>query len=70
MLLLSGALSAVLRSALTTPLNTHTVKGATDNMITNSWEILYAAASDQDNRVLLEGMSLTRDVCCNFNVVR
>ena len=50
-------------------LNARGIQSTADDMVTNPWQILYAASADQDHRVLLEAMALTRDICCHLDTI-
>jgi hypothetical protein len=38
------------------------VKRSTDDFVTDTWKILHTSATDEDDRVFLEVVALTRDV--------
>src|SRR5436190_7920788 len=57
---LLGALGAVLRTALLAVGDARGVERAADDVIANAREILHAAAADEDDRVLLQVVSLAR----------
>src|SRR4051794_26632471 len=63
------ALRAVLRARLLAVLDTGGVERAADDVVANAREILDAAAADQDDRVLLQVVSLARDVRRHFHAV-
>src|SRR5829696_1260903 len=56
------ALRAVLRTTLLTPLDAHGVERATDDVVANTGEVLDAAATDEDQRVLLQVVADARDI--------
>src|ERR1700704_6159561 len=56
------ALGAVLRTALLAPLGAGRVEGAADHVVADTGEVLDAATTDQDDRVLLEVMPDPGDI--------
>src|SRR5947209_4695651 len=56
------ALGAVLRTALAAVFDALGIERAADDVIPHTREVLYPAAPDQDDRVLLQVMALARDV--------
>ncbi len=71
-LLLSSlrALSTVLGTALHPAVNTSGIKSTTDDVVTNPWQVLNTAATDQDNTVFLQVVANTWDVGGDFDQVR
>src|SRR6266853_4968511 len=61
-LLLSRPLGAVFRAALAPVLDALGVMRAADDVIAHAGQVLDAAAADQHDRVLLQVMTLARDV--------
>src|SRR6185295_4754311 len=55
-------LGAVLRPALATVLDALSVEGAADDVVAHARKVLDATAADHDHRVLLQVMTLARDV--------
>src|SRR5690606_23270520 len=62
-------LRAVLRTALLAVLHTLGVEHAADDVVAHARKILHAAAADHDHRVLLEVMTLARNVADHFEAV-
>src|SRR5665647_5296 len=69
-ILLLRALRAVLGARLLAVLDARRIEGAADDVVANAREILDATAADQDDRVLLQIVSLARDVRRHFHLVR
>src|SRR6516225_3592745 len=67
---LLGTLGAVFRTALAPILYTLGVERAADDMITHPWEIFHSATTDQNDRMLLQVVSLARDVARDLEPVR
>ena len=44
-----GLLGSVLRTTLVPVVNSRCIQSATNRVITNTWQVLYSPASDQDN---------------------
>src|SRR6185436_1019323 len=65
-----GFLGAVLGPALVAPIHARSVERAAHNVVSNTREILHTAAADQHDRVLLEVVSLTRNVGRHFDLIR
>jgi hypothetical protein len=65
-----GALRTILRAALRTLHDANRIKRAAHNVITHTRQILHTAAANQHNRVLLQVMTLARNVRGNLNAVR
>jgi hypothetical protein len=62
-------LGAVLRAALSTVRYAHRVEDPTNNVITNSGEILYTTAANEHHGVLLEVVPLTGNVRGDLHTV-
>lgn len=56
------SLSSVLRTTPITPVHAGRVQGASNNVVPNAGEILDSPPPNQDNRVLLEGVTDTGDI--------
>src|SRR5690606_6147059 len=63
-------LRAVQRAALATVVHTRGVQRTTYDVVPNARKILHPAASNQDDRVLLEVVPLAGDVCRHLELVR
>src|SRR5262245_16657884 len=61
---------AVLAAAALAVGDAGSVEGATDDVVPDAGKVLYAAATNQDDRVLLEAVAFTRDVSSHFHRVR
>lgn len=61
--------NTVLGTTLLAILYASAVEAATDDVVTNTREILYTASADKNNRVFLEVMTLTADVGGDFEAV-
>ena len=48
-----GALDTILGTAAATFFNTHTVKGAADNVVTHTGKVFYTTTTDEHDTVLL-----------------
>lgn len=57
-----GRLAIVLRAGLHAVGNACAVKSAADDVVTNVWQVFYAAAADHYYRVLLQIVADTRNV--------
>ena len=68
LILLLVLLGAVLAAAL---LAGHTggIEDTTDDVIAHTWQILYAAATDHDDRVFLEVVTFTGDISSDFHAI-
>ena len=53
---------AVLRSSLFSIFDRRAIQTASNNMVSNAWQVLYASTANENNAVLLEIMSFTTDV--------
>jgi len=62
-------LGAVLAPALLPVVHASCVKCAPDDGVTNTWKVLYPAATYQHDGVLLEVVAFTWDVSNDFNLV-
>ena len=58
-----GALSTVLGTALLAVLDTLSIQSTTDNVVTDTGEVLNTAAADHNDGVLLQGVANTGNVC-------
>jgi len=67
--LAARALRAVFGTALTAILDTGGIKGTAYNVVLHTREVLYTATTYEYNGVLLEVMSLTRDIGNDLNAV-
>jgi len=67
--LLLRALGAVLRATLTAIGNTDRIEDTTNNVIANTRKVLHTTTTNQHNGVLLEVVTLTRDVGSDLNAV-
>ena len=65
-----GLFGAVFGTGLHSAVNALCIEGASDDVVTHTGKVLYTAASDQNNRVLLQVMTHARNVSRNFNTVR
>ena len=45
------------------------IQGASDDMVTNTGEVFYPSAPDEDDRVFLQVMSFTGDIGSNFHLI-
>jgi hypothetical protein len=54
---------------LFTVLDAYGVKGATDDMIPNSWKVFHPSSSDEDDRVFLEVMANTWNISSHFDSI-
>ena len=63
------ALRTVFRAALAALLHTFTVQRATHNVVTHTRKIFHAAATNQHDRVLLQVVTLTRNVRRHFILI-
>lgn len=45
------------------------IKSTSDDVVSGTRKVLYTAATDQNNRVLLKVVALTRDIACYFDTV-
>src|SRR5213594_4216423 len=63
-------LGAVLRAALLAAGHAGGVERASDDVIADARQVLHAAAADHHNRVLLQVMPFTGDVCRDFKAIR
>lgn len=59
----------VLRAPLFSVTYTRGIKSSTDDVVTNSGQILHTPSPDHDDRVFLEVMSFARNVGCHFDSV-
>ena len=59
----------VFGTALTALINAETVEGTTDDVVADTGQILYPAAADEDDGVLLEVMAFSADVGNDFEAV-
>src|SRR5579864_6760027 len=57
--------STIFRAATTALGNTFTIQRTTHDVITNAWQVFYTATTDKHDRVLLQVMPFTRNVCRN-----
>ncbi len=62
-------LCTVLGTSLHTLCNTLCIQCTTNDMVTNTREVLHTAASDQNNAVLLKVVTYTGNIGCYFNTV-
>ena len=60
---------AVFGTALAALIDSETVERATDNVVTDTRQILYTAAADEDYGVLLEVVAFTPDVGNDFEAI-
>lgn len=58
------------RSTLLAVFHAFAIETATDDMVTNSGKILNTASADSDDRVLLEIVSFTANICGDFHAIR
>src|SRR5690554_4928055 len=61
-LALLRTLRAVLRTALLAVLDTLRIEGAANDVVANARQVLHATTADHDHRMLLQIMTLARDV--------
>src|SRR4051795_12322344 len=66
----SRPLRAVLRAALTAVGHAGRVERRADDLVADARQVLDAAAADQDDRVLLQVVTLARDVGRDLHAVR
>ncbi len=66
---LFGSLRPVLRSSLFAVRDADGIQRSANHVIPNSRQVLYAAASNQHNRVLLQVMADARNVSRDFNSI-
>ncbi|SDF18725.1 hypothetical protein SAMN04487996_109160 [Dyadobacter soli] len=64
------ALSTVFRTTLFTSVNTRSIQCTTDDVVTNTWQILHTTTADQYDRVLLQVVAFTWNVGIHLLVVR
>ena len=63
------SLCTVFGTGLSSLGNTCCIKCTSDDMVSGTRKVLYPAAADQYNAVLLKVVSFTRDVACYFDSV-
>lgn len=63
------SLSSVFGAPLLPVIYTGSIKGAANDMVLDAWQILYAPSADQDDRVLLEVVTFTRNIGGNFSII-
>ncbi len=63
-------LRTIFRTTLFTSVNTGGIQCTTDNVVTNTWQILHTTTADQYDRVLLQVVAFTWDVGIHLLVVR
>ena len=68
-LLALGALCAVLGTGLHTAGHTLGIQRTTDDVVTDTGQILDTTAADQNNAVLLQVVALSGNVACHLNAV-
>jgi hypothetical protein len=61
-LLLLRLLSSVLGTALSAVRNTGSIKSTADDVVTYTWKVLNTTATNKNDAVLLQVVSLSRDV--------
>src|SRR6266436_5704182 len=64
------ALRAVLRTALAAVFDTLGIERASDDVVAHTRKVLYPAATDQDDRMLLKVVALPGNVACDLEPVR
>ena len=62
------SLCSVCWSLLSSLFNTRSVQLTSDNSVSNT-QVLYSSTSEEYHWVLLQVVTFTRDVCCNFKTV-
>lgn len=62
-------LGSVFRAALAALIDTESIEGTTHDVITDTRKVFHPAATNEDDGVLLEVMSLTSDVGDDFVTV-
>src|SRR6266480_659383 len=67
---LLGTLRAILRPRLLALVHARGVQCAADDVIPHAGQVLHAAAADHHDRVLLQVMPFTGDVCRHFEPIR
>lgn len=65
-----GALGTILGTTLVTPTDAGRIKRATNDVITNTREILNTTTANEDDRMLLERMAFTANIGVNFVPIR
>ena len=61
-----GALSTVLRTAAATLVNAKAVQSTTNDVVTNTGQVLHTATANKNDGVLLKVVTLTADLGDNF----
>src|SRR5438105_12024674 len=64
------ALRAVLRTALAAVFDALGIERAADDVVPHTWKVLYPAATDQDDRMLLKIVALPGNVARDLEPVR
>src|SRR5690606_22401999 len=62
-------LGTVFRTTLVTAFNARSIQRAANGVVTNTWQVFYTAATNQDNAVLLQVVAFTTDVRGNLETV-
>ena len=65
-----GSLGTILRSTLCSLGDARRIQSATNRMVSYPWQILDSTTPDQNNRVLLQIVSLTTNIASDFHTVR
>ena len=69
LLLVFRSLCAVFGTGLLSVGYAGSIKSTSDDVVSGTRKVLYTAAADQNNRVLLKVVALTRDIACYFDTV-
>ena len=64
-----GPLCTVLGAGLHTAIDTLSIQGTTDDVVTDTGKVLNTAAADQNHGVLLQVVTNTGDISGNFHTV-
>jgi hypothetical protein len=67
---LFGFFCSVSGAALFSVLNAHSIEGATNDMISNPWQVFHPSSTDEDNRMFLEVMANPWNIGGHFDPIR